>query len=449
MSSDVNALAEVRRFQSGVSYLREAPDPVASRITVHIVAASFLALAVLAAFGKVDRVVTSVSGKVVTERGSMMIQALDASIVRSLNVREGDRVRKGQVLATLDPTIAAADVSALRRQAASLRAGIARDTAELQGVALEFAQTEDLDQRHYNQMQADLFRERQALYSAQMRAYDEKIGGAQATLARLGNESGDLVEKANIARQVEGMRTTLLEKGAGSLLNQLDAKTARLEAQRLENSQRDSIAETRHQLSGLVAERDAFARSWASDLRKEMVSNQNALDGASAQLEKAELHKAQVELRAEEDAIILTSAKTSVGSILREGELIYSATPLNAPLVAEVHILARDIGFVRAGDPVTLKVDAFAFTEHGTAQGVVEWISEGAFFLNEETSQPVDAYYKARVKITEMNFIRVPAGFRLIPGMSLVADINVGRRSLGRYLIDGLIRGANEAMREP
>ena len=67
MSSDVNALAEVRRFQSGVSYLREAPDPVASRITVHIVAASFLALAVLAAFGKVDRVVTSVSGKVVTE----------------------------------------------------------------------------------------------------------------------------------------------------------------------------------------------------------------------------------------------------------------------------------------------------------------------------------------------------------------------------------------------
>jgi HlyD family secretion protein len=222
-----------------------------------------------------------------------------------------------------------------------------------------------------------------------------------------------------------------------------------LEAQRLENGSRDSLTQTRHQLAELVAEREAFERTWSSDLRKELVVSQNALDAASAQLEKARLHKTQVELKAEEDAIILTVAKTSVGSVLREGELIFSATPLNAALVAEAHILARDVGFVRAGDHVTLKVDAFNFTEHGTAAGVVEWISEGAFFLNEETNQPVEAFYKARVKMTKMNFIHVPDSFRLIPGMSLVADINVGQRSLARYLIDGLVRGASEAMREP
>ena len=449
MPSDAKALADISRFQSEVSYLREAPDPLAARMTIHVIAVLFVLLGGVAVFGKLDRVVTSVSGKVVTERGSMMIQALDAAIVRSLNVHEGDRVHKGDVLATLDPTFAAADVSALRQQSASLRALIARDLAELEDAPLVFEPGGDPDEQRYDQLQLDLYRDRQALRTAQLRAFDEKIAGAEATLAKLENESNELVEKANIARRVEAMRTTLLEKGAGSLVSQLDSKVARLEAQRLENGGRDSMAEVGHQFAQLRAERESFARSWASDLRKELVASRNSLDAATAQLEKAQLHKTQVELRAEEDAIILTAAKASVGSVLREGELIYSATPLNGPLVAEVHILARDIGFVRAGDRATLKIDAFSFTEHGTAEGRVEWISEGAFFLNEETSQPVDAYYKARVRITKMNFIQVPKTFRLIPGMSLVADINVGQRSLGRYLMDGLVRGANEAMREP
>ena len=449
MPSEAKALADVGRFQSEAAYLRQAPDPLASRIVVHVIAASFLALGAVATFGKLDRVVTSVSGKVMTERGSMMIQALDTSIVRSLNVREGDRVRKGETLATLDPTFAGADVAALKQQIASLRATISRDSAELERKEFEAPASEDSEQQPYNRLQLDTYRDRQALRAAQVHAFDEKIAGAKATLARFENELNGLAERANIARQVEAMKTTLLEKGAGSLVAQLDSKTARLEAQRLETSSRDSMTETRHQLAELVAEREAFERGWSSDLRKELVASQNALDAATAQLAKAQLHKTQVELKAEEDAIILTVAKTSVGSVLREGELIFSATPLNAPLVAEAHILARDVGFVRAGDPVTLKVDSFAYTEHGTAEGVVEWISEGAFFLNEETNQPVDAFYKARVRITKMNFINVPQTFRLIPGMSLVADINVGHRSLGRYLMDGLVRGASEAMREP
>lgn len=449
MPSNAKALADVRRFQSEVSYLREAPDPVAARLTIHVIAASLALLGVIAVVGKLDRVVTSVSGQVVTAHGPIVVQALDASIVRSLNVREGDRVAKGDILATLDPTFAEADVSALNQQTASLRAQIARDSAELSGAPLEFPATDDADQVHYDRLQGDLYRDRQAQYQAQLRAYDEKIAGAKATLARLDKEVSQLGEKSDIAREVETMRTSLLEKGAGSLLNQLESKTIRLESERIEDSERNSIAETRHQLLELAAERDAFVRSWAGDLRKELVTGQNTLDAASAQLEKATLHKALVQLRAEEDAIILTVAKTSVGSVLREGDMLYSATPLNEPLEAEVHILARDIGFVRSGDHVTLKIDAFNYSEHGTAEGVVEWISEGAFFVNEETNQPADAYYKARVKIQKTNFIHVPANFRLIPGMTLVGDINVGQRSLARYLMDGVVRGVNEAMREP
>ena len=77
--------------------------------------------------------------------------------------------------------------------------------------------------------------------------------------------------------------------------------------------------------------------------------------------------------------MVLKLAKLSVGSVLKEGDPLFSLAPLRTPVEAEVHILARDIGFVRAGDPATVKLDAFHFVEHGTASGTVRWISEGAF----------------------------------------------------------------------
>ena len=113
-----------------------------------------------------------------------------------------------------------------------------------------------------------------------------------------------------------------------------------------------------------------------------------------------------------------------------------------------MHIAARDVGFVRPGDKTTVKLDPFNFVEHGTASGYVRWISEGAF-LQDDNGNTVDPYYKARIALTEVKLTAVPDSFRLVPGMTLTADINVGSRSVFMYVMKGVIRSANEAMREP
>ena len=118
-------------------------------------------------------------------------------------------------------------------------------------------------------------------------------------------------------------------------------------------------------------------------------------------------------------------------------------------MAAEMRIASRDIGFVRPGDHVTLKVEAFNYFEHGKAEGTLDWISEGAFTADED-GKPVDTpFYKARVRIDKLNFIDVPQNFRLIPGMTLTADVNVGTRSVFKYVMGGFFRGMGEAMREP
>jgi HlyD family secretion protein len=449
MASESDSLKVIRQFQSEVSSLREAPDPFSARMTLHAIAAMFIALSLIAVFAKLDRVISSVSGKIVTTTGPTIHQAFDTAIVKSINVHEGDRVAKGDVLATLDPTFAGADVSQLKQQAASLAAQIIRDQAELQGATPHFPETSDPDQSHYNQLQAELYADRAGQYRAQLNSYGQKLQQTSATLTKLQAELAHLKERSQIAQKVETMRTTLLQKGAGSLLNQLSSTDARVAAQQTEESELNSINEANHQLSSLAADKEAFVRSWSSDLRKDLVTSQNSLDSARAQLGKALRHQESVTIVADQDAIILTVAKTSVGSVLREGDPIVTSIPLASPIEAEIRMAARDVGFVRAGDDVVLKVDAFNFTEHGTAEGKVKWISEGAFVVNDDTGQPTDAYYRARVSVDKMDFIKVPANFRLIPGMTLSADVNVGSRSLWNYVIDGLLRGASGAMREP
>ena len=96
-------------------------------------------------------------------------------------------------------------------------------------------------------------------------------------------------------------------------------------------------------------------------------------------------------------------------------------------------------GLYGPGDRCVMKIEAFNYMEHGTAEGSIRWISDNAF-TTDDNNQPVDAYYKARCSVDAMHFVDVPAKFRLIPGMTLQADVNVGKRSVAMYLLGGFLR---------
>ena len=136
----------------------------------------------------------------------------------------------------------------------------------------------------------------------------------------------------------------------------------------------------------------------------------------------------------------------SVGA--ERGRTVLTSPRSFAASRADIRIAARDIGFVRPGDRATVKLDAFNFVEHGTAAGTVRWISEGAF-SPDDNNQPTEPYYRARVALDGVSLRNVPPGFRLVPGMTLSADIHIGTRSLIMYLMRGIVRGLDELMREP
>jgi HlyD family secretion protein len=438
----------VRQFQSETDAIREAPDPIFARSTLYSLAGLLLALLALSFIGKLDRVISSSGGQIVAVQSPMVFQALDASIIKTLDVHEGDVVAAGQLLATLDPTFAAADVTQLRQQIAGFTTQVERATAEINGAPLAFTDEEDPIVKPYAMVQRELYAQRAAALAAQIKSFDEKIGFAQSTLQKLKQDESRYQDRERIAQQIEDMRSKLRVSGSGSLLNLLNSTDSRLEMLRELEQDHNSLLETEHNLASLAADKDAAIQQWKSTTSQDLVTAKASLEQANAQLTKALKHQDLVRLTAPEAAFVLNIAKTSVGSVLREGDGFMTLVPLRSPLEAEIQIASRDVGFIRAGDPCVVKIDAFNSFEHGYAEGRIRYISEGAF-TTDGSGKEIPPYYKARVAIEKMRFIAVPANFRLIPGMTLSADVKVGTRSVFRYLMGGFIRGAGEAMREP
>jgi hemolysin D len=448
VSPSASAIGVVRQFQSETDAISEASEPKWARITVFVLAGLFLSMIVIMCLTKLDRVVSSVGGKLVSTERVSVFQSLDPSIIKSINVHEGDEVQKGQVLATLDPTFAAADVKQLRQQVAGLRAQIARDDAQLNNHPLVLPPETDPDAAKTAAVQKEYYNQQVAQYQAQLRSFDAKISQTQATTKKFQSDASRYQQREQVAKQIEDMRATLAAHGTGSQLNLLTSQDARLEMLRTLDYDQNSLIEAQHTLASLTADREAFIQQWSAQLSQDRVTARNALDTAQASLEKASRHQDLVRLTATEPSVVLTVAKLSVGSVLKEGDTLFTLMPVNAPVEAEIRIASRDIGFVRAGDRCVIKIEAFNYQEHGTAEGKIRWISDNAF-TTDDNNQAVDAYYKARCGVDAMHFVDVPAKFRLIPGMTLQADVNVGTRSVAMYMLGGFLRGFGEAMREP
>jgi HlyD family secretion protein len=131
--------------------------------------------------------------------------------------------------------------------------------------------------------------------------------------------------------------------------------------------------------------------------------------------------------------------------VVREAEPLLTLVPLDVPLEAEVAIETRDIGFVAQNQQARIKIEAFPFQKHGTVTGLIRTISEDAF-ADQVTERP---FYRARVRLVDTQLRDVPETYRLLPGMTVAAEIDVGDRTVLSYFLYPLLRGLDESVREP
>jgi hemolysin D len=427
-------------FQPDAVEIEQRPLPFSARTTLYVLLMLIVTAVVWAAVTRVDRIVVA-HGKLVTIAPTIVVQPLEISILRSLEVRVGDIVHKGDILATLDPTFTAADAAELQDKVASLDAQIGRLNAELTGTvyAPKVLTSE-------TRLQLAVWIRDVEEYRAKIDSYERQIQHADAEMTTKSADYAALEPRLSVARELESMREKLMEKAIGSKINYLDAKGQRIEIEREMRLALDARAEFEQDRKRAKAEEAAYVAEYRRKVAEDLVQARRDRDTAAKQLEKAALRKVSAVLTAPADAIVLEIAQRSVGSVMKEAEPLFTLVPLNTALEADVKIGEKDIGFVKNGATVRIKLDAYPFQKHGTLSGVVRTISDDSFT---EKEKPQEAYYQARISLTSDKLRDVPTTFHLIPGMTGTAEIKAGKRTVLSYFLYPFLRGLDEGIREP
>jgi hemolysin D len=447
-----DALA-VLEFQSPTAALIATPVPRSARSVTLWVGVGVIAVGVSAFVIKTDKVVSG-QGSLVSSQPTLQLQPLETSVVHSILVRAGQRVKKGDLLAELDPTFSSADMQADLEQVQSYSAQIERLKAQLSGKPYvpTAANSETA-------LQLETYNELQAQYVAGVANFDQQVTSLQAQLQQAESDAQQYAARLALASNVEAMRSQLQQMQVGSRLDSLAAADNRLS---MAGNLADAEA-TAHKsvgdIASIKAQREAFIQQWFANLAQQLQQAENQLAPAQQSLTKdREVHQL-VMLRAPSDAVVLNIASASVGSVLQAGQQFLSLTPLGTALEAAVDLNGQDSGYVNVGDRVDLKLTTLPYMMYGDLEGTVDSISSNSFDSEQMQSgtvsdisgsgPPTGLFYRAHIKILENKLHNVPPGFALNPGMPLDADVKIGKRTVAAYLMKRVLPAFTTGMREP
>jgi HlyD family secretion protein len=444
---------EAMDFQPDAVAVGDGAPPPQARLALYCIFAALVFGAAWAWLSELDRVV-SAPGMLVTQTPPILVQPLETAVVRSIAVRPGDVVAKGAVLATLDPTFASADMGQLVAKRRFLAAFVERLQAELDGKPLPPLDETVADAEE--RVRLALFAMRKEEYRAKVEANDMEVATLEESLTANANEQTRLGEQFALAREIEGIYAKLFPDGSTSRVEYLGALREKLRVEDLYAKTVEKREQLKEKLNQAKMERQAFISNWRGQTATQLLESWQKLDEVEHTLAKASRRSELVELTAVADAVVKDVAPLSEGSVAKAAETFCTLIPLGdaaGSLEAEVSIAAKDIGHIRVGNAVRMKLAAYPFQRHGFLDGTLRMVSPDAFVAENASAGGADedggVHYKARIRLTTTRLRDVGPEFRLLPGMTLSAEILVGKRRVASYLLDPIIRGLHESMTEP
>lgn len=378
----------------------EPPLPKAS-LFIWIICLGLVTLLLWAWFFKLEEVSTG-TGKVVPSSKEQTIQSLEGGILTKLNVREGEIVTQGQILAQLDPTRLESNVGESASLLMSSRATSARLRAEVNGTPLSFPQEVLKDTK--------LVKEETALYHSRRANLDESMAGLRQALS--------LIE------QELSMTEPLVAKGAASEVEVLRLK-------REANNLRNQMNDIRNQY--YVKSREELSKA-----NTDVETQQQVVRGKSDTLSRT-VFKAPMR------GIVKEIDVMTIGGVIPQNGKLMTIVPLDEQLLIEARISPRDIAFIHPGQEALVKVTAYDYSIYGGLKGNVTTISPDT--IRDEVKQD-QFYYRVYIR-TNTDKLTNKAGkqFSITPGMVATVDIKTGQKSVLDYLIKPFNK-AQEALRE-
>lgn len=409
-------------------------DP--SRRLILISAAGMLLLLAWAAIAQVDQV-TRGTGKVIPTSRAQLVQPAAPAVIKDILVRNGQSVKRGQLLVRLDDAQSSSELGQLETENARLAVRAQRLQQEAAGGSLGCQGADCADEQRLQQVRVATAHSKESALAAavEQRRRDQQEAEATATA---------LQESGRLAKQQVDMLTPLARQG---IVPQTDLLTAqrdlvdvqgRLSAARQQGARAGAaIAQAQSELSSARLDFRQQALNERSDVTTKIAVNQQTIMGAQARQQRNEL-------RSPADGIVNDVQVTTVGGFVNAGEKIMQIVPVGEKLLVEARVAPKDIAFVKVGDAANVKVTAYDFSIFGGLRARVRQISADSIFDEAEHQ----AYYTVLVETDRSYIVRNGQRLPIVPGMICDVEVLTGRRSILSYLFKPVEKAFGTALTE-
>ena len=387
-----------------------------------------------AALGPLD-IVAVAEGKLVPSGYLKIVQPAEQGIVREILVREGEPVAAGQVLIRMDSVLTAADVKAMQVEHQNRRLALRRIDAQLAGRKFSFGKEDPLE----------LALQVEAQYAANVRAYQSSLAQEKSLLEKSKHDLEAARQTRAKLEQVlphyieqERAFEKLTQDGFAGRILYTDKRRERIEKEQDLHAQQSVIRANMALIEQSEQKLAQIAADYGRQLQAERVQVVSQLDKLTQELAKLAHRHELLELRAPQAGTVKDLATHTAGTVAAPGTILMTLVPQGERLVAEVWVSNEDVGFVRAGQAVKLKLAAFQFTRYGMVEGTVRQVSADA----------TEAAYRTLVDLKAEHLHAGGVRHALAPGMQVAAEINLGTRTVLEYVLSPVRQAFHEAARE-
>lgn len=432
-------------FLPAAEEIVETPATPLGALVVWLITLLLIVALAWSYFGRID-IVAVANGKISTEGSTKIIQPAISGVVTNINVHEGQRVKKGETLLALDKTTAEKDVATANQSlsAARVERDILRRLA-VGGNTDEIINNADLPDetkamlRQFASSQTALSAARQQAangmisnYQRQLQFNQQAKNQLETNAQNLKNRKVEIEKQLPNANPVDKLR---LQNELTSIDQRITSANSAVLGQNQQLLQSQSaLTQAQNQSQTQTAETNSAFSNQIITAEKRIIELEN-------NLVKARQVLAQTNITAPVDGTVLSLTVKTIGGVVNAGQQLAQIVPEKVPLYVDAALDNQDVGFVKPGQRVVVKVATYPFQRYGYLEGTVENISPDAIQDDKK-----GLIYKAKIKLNDDKSSKQNQ-LKLLPGMSVSAEITTGQRRIIEFFLDPLMTKADESLK--
>mgnify|MGYP000013341277 FL=1 len=396
-------------------------------------------------FSQIDVIAPSL-GKTIPSSRMILIQAKETSTIEKINVKNGQSVKKGDLLVEFRNNVENFDNSSMKAK---------YETLLLKKIFLEemlkYIDTNNKEKEIENneispnllKLVNDKLNSHISSYYTEVKSLNSKIEKVVFEKKMIETEVKKLLKLLPFTQYKLEQMKKLVEKGLEPEISLKDLEEKYIEEKSNISIKEDEINKLSIQYEISKQELIQFKNNTKKELLEEFNKTTDELSTTLPEVNKSNYLLESKVIYAIEDGFIYNLNNGTSGRVVQSGEVIMELIPTSSPLEVEAKVLNRDIGFVHVGQEVKVKIDSFKFTKYGYIEGVVTNIAKSSI-LDEKLGE----IYPVLIELKKDTMRIDDKNIKLIPGMTCSVDIKIGKRRLIEYIISPMIRYKDEALRE-